>query len=440
MASGTQALSPDFRLVEPGGPLRGRLRIPGDKSLSHRAVMLGALAEGRSQVTNFLAGEDCLGTIRCYAQMGLRMEPADATGTAWTIHGAGLHGLQEPGDVLDVGNSGTTMRLMLGVLAGGLDGHACLTGDASIRRRPMRRVVDPLRAMGARIDGRDGGGLAPLAIRGGGLRPLDYVSPVASAQVKSALLLAGLFLDGETRVLEPAKSRDHTERMLKAMGADLTVDGLAVSVRGGKALKPFAFEVPGDISSAAFWLVAASVVPGSDLLLEGVGLNPTRTGVLDALRRMGAEITEENPREALGEPVADLRVRFAELRATTIEGDEIPRLVDEIPILSLAAACATGRTLIRDAGELRVKESDRLAAIARELGKLGVQIIEHADGLEIEGGTRWRSADVESQDDHRMAMMLALASLLAPQATRVGGTRSTETSYPGFWEDLARLR
>ncbi|MNR86873.1 3-phosphoshikimate 1-carboxyvinyltransferase 1 [compost metagenome] len=440
MASGTQALIPDSRVVEPGGPLRGRLCIPGDKSLSHRAVMLGALAEGTSRVRNFLSGEDCLGTIRCYSQLGVSITADDASETAWTIHGGGLHGLKEPGDVLDVGNSGTTMRLMLGVLAGGILGHACLTGDASIRRRPMLRVVDPLRAMGARIDGRQEGALAPLSIRGGSLRPLDYASPVASAQIKSALLLAGLFIDGETRVSEPARSRDHTERMLRAMGAELAVDGLSVAVRGGRSLKPFEFEVPGDISSAAFWLVAGSIVPGSEILLEGVGLNPTRTGVLDALRRMGADITEERPREALGEPVADLRVRYAELTATTIEGDEIPRLVDEIPILSLAAACATGRTLIRDAGELRVKESDRLAAIARELGKLGVVVKEHPDGLEIEGGTRWRSAEVESQDDHRMAMTLALASLQAPRPIRVGGTRSTETSYPGFWEDLARLR
>ncbi len=437
MASGTQSLIPDTRLVEPGGPLRGRLRIPGDKSLSHRAIMLGALADGPSRVTNFLSGEDCLGTIRCYDALGIRIE---GEGKAWTIHGAGLGGLREPGEVLDVGNSGTTMRLMLGVLAGGLHGHACLTGDASIRRRPMLRVVSPLRAMGARIDGRQDGALAPLSIRGGGLKPASYDSPVASAQVKSALLLAGLFLDGETSVSEPAKSRDHTERMLQAMGADLTVDGLRVAVRGGRTLSPFDFEVPGDISSAAFWLVAGSIVPGSELLLEGVGLNPTRTGVLDALRRMGADITEENARLALGEPVADLRVRHAELRGTTIAGDEIPRLVDEIPILSLAAACAVGRTEIRDAHELRVKESDRLSAIARELGKLGVTVREHADGLEIEGQTSWRAVDVESQDDHRMAMTLALAGLLAPRAIRVTGTRSTETSYPGFWDDLARLR
>lgn len=428
---------PDFQRIEPGGPLRGRLRIPGDKSLSHRAIMLGALAEGPSRITNFLAGEDCLGTIRCYEALGIRIE---GEGTHWTVHGAGLGGLKEPRDLLDVGNSGTTMRLMLGVLAGGLDGHACLSGDASIRRRPMGRVVEPLRRMGARIDGRDHGALAPLAVRGGGLRGIHHDSPVASAQVKSALLLAGLFVDGETSVTEPAKSRDHTERMLAAMGADLTVDGLRVVVRGGRTLSSFTFEVPGDLSSAAFWLVAGSVLPGSEIVLEGVGVNPTRTGILDALWRMGADIVVENPREVLGEPVADLRVRHAELAATTIEGAEIPRLVDEIPILSLAAACATGTTVIRDAQELRVKESDRLAAISRELGKLGVRVRELPDGLEITGPTIWRSADVESQDDHRMAMTLALASLLAPRPVRVGGTRATETSYPGFWEDLARLR
>lgn len=451
MAPGTETLIPDSRRIEPGGPLRGRLRLPGDKSLSHRAIMLGALAEGPSRVTNFLTGEDCLGTIRCFRQMGIRIEPAETAGspgnasdapeaTAWTIHGAGLGGLKEPDDVLDVGNSGTTLRLMLGVLAAGLPGHACLTGDASIRSRPMLRVVSPLRDMGARIDGRHGGERAPLSVRGGALKPIDHASPVASAQVKSALLLAGLFLDGETSVTEPARSRDHTERMLRAMGAELSVDGRRVSLRGGRALRPFELEVPGDISSAAFWLVAGAIVPGSELLLEGVGMNPTRTGVLDALRRMGADLTEENPRMALGEPVADLRVRYAPLRGTILEGEEIPRLVDEIPILSLAAACAEGRTEIRDAQELRVKESDRLSAIAVELGKLGVAITERPDGLLIEGGTRWRPADVESRGDHRMAMTLALASLLAPRPIRVAGTRATEASYPGFWEDLARLR
>lgn len=428
---------PDARTIAPGGPLRGRIRIPGDKSLSHRAVMLGALAEGPSTIRNFLAGEDCLGTIRCFGQLGIRIE---GEGEAWTVHGSGLGGLQEPSEILDVGNSGTTMRLMLGLLAGGLAGHVCLTGDDSIRRRPMGRVVSPLRAMGARIEGRAEGALAPLSLRGGGLKPMAYASPVASAQVKSALLLAGLFLDGETRVSEPARSRDHTERMLKAMGADLSVEGLTVAVRGGRRLAPFDLEVPGDISSAAFWLVAGTLVPGSELLLEGVGLNPTRTGVLDALRRMGADISEERPRLALGEPVADLRVRHAALTGTTIEGEEIPRLVDEIPVLALAAAGASGRTLIRDAAELRVKESDRLRAIAQELGKLGVELRELPDGLEIEGGTRWRSADLASGDDHRMAMMLAVASLLAPRPVRIAGTRSTEVSYPGFWEDLTRLR
>jgi len=441
VAPGAQVLSPDFRLVEPGGPLRGRLRVPGDKSLSHRAVMLGALADGTSHVRNFLAGADCLGTIRCYRQLGIRIEASgEGLESAWTIHGSGLRGLVEPSDVLDVGNSGTTMRLMLGVLAGGLQGHACLTGDESIRRRPMGRVVEPLRTMGARIDGMNHGALAPLSVRGGSLRPVRYVSPVASAQVKSAILLAGLFGEGSTVVTEPAKSRDHTERMLQAMGADLEVDGLSVAIRGGRSLSPFDFEVPGDISSAAFWLVAGSIVKGSDIVLEGVGVNPTRTGVLDALRRMGADIEEQNPRLALGEPVADLRVRHAELRGTIIEGAEIPRLVDEIPVLSLAAACATGRTIIRNAGELRVKESDRLSAIATELGKLGVVLREQPEGLEIDGGTIWRSAEVDSQDDHRMAMTLALASLLAPRSVSVRRTRATDVSYPGFWEDLARLR
>lgn len=426
----------DRRVLEPGGSLLGRLRIPGDKSVSHRAVMFGAIATGTSRLTNFLPGEDCLGTIRCFRALGV---PIVGDGTEWVIEGQGLRGLKEPDDVLDVGNSGTTLRLMLGLLAG-MPGFAAVTGDASIRRRPMLRIVAPLREMGATIWGRKDGTLAPLAVKGGGLRPVAYQSPVSSAQVKSAVLLAGLYAEGVTSVTEPALSRDHTEKLLVAMGARLTRTGLTVAVEGGTPLTACDVEVPGDISSAAFWLVAASIVPGSELVLEHVGVNPTRTGVLDVLVRMGADITGEGEGEAAGEPVADLRVRASELVGTTIKGELIPRLVDEIPILALAACCAQGQTIIRDAQELRVKESDRLSAIATELQKLGARIQELPDGLVIEGPTRWRGAETESKGDHRMAMTLAVASLLTPDPVTIDGVACTETSYPGFWSALERLR
>ncbi|MBO9541587.1 3-phosphoshikimate 1-carboxyvinyltransferase [bacterium] len=422
--------------VAPGGALRGTVRIPGDKSLSHRAVMLASLASGSSRITHFLPGEDCLGTIRCFRAMGV---PIEGAGSEWIVHGQGLHGLKEPGEILDVGNSGTTVRLMLGLLAG-IDGFATVTGDASIRKRPMGRIVAPLRQMGASIDGREDGTLAPLAVRGRKLSAIHYQSPVASAQIKSAVLLAGLRAEGTTSVTEPLLSRDHTELMLAAMGARIRRDGLTVSVEGGHELSPCDVEVPGDISSAAFWLVAASIAPGSDLLLENVGINPTRTGVLDVLERMGADITRLNAREIAGEQVADLRVRAAKLTGTSIQGEVIPRLVDEIPILALAAACATGTTLVRDAQELRVKESDRLSAIATELGKLGAKIQELPDGLIIEGGTRWHGERCESRGDHRIAMMLGLAALVTPQPVEIEGVRCTETSYPGFWETLTGLR
>lgn len=426
----------DCRVIEPGGALRGSLRIPGDKSVSHRAIMFGSIAEGTTRVTNFLPGEDCLGTIRCFRALGV---PIEGDRSEWMVQGQGLRGLKEPGDVLDVGNSGTTLRLMLGLLAG-LPGFSAVTGDASIRRRPMGRIVQPLRQMGAEIWGRKDGTLAPLAIKGGHLKPMAYQSPVASAQVKSAVLLAGLYAEGMTSVTEPALSRDHTEKLLSAMGARLSCDGLTVTIEGGSPLRACDVEVPGDISSAAFWLVAGSIVPGSELELAHVGVNPTRTGILDVLARMGADITGRNEREAAGEPVADLRVRAAELVGTTLKGDLIPRLVDEIPILALAACCAHGQTIIRDAQELRVKESDRLSAIATELGKLGARIQELPDGLVIEGPTRWRGAETESKGDHRMAMTLAIAALLTPDPVTIDGVACTETSYPGFWSTFESLR
>jgi 3-phosphoshikimate 1-carboxyvinyltransferase len=331
------------------------------------------------------------------------------------------------------------MRLLSGVLAGS-PFFSTITGDASLRGRPMRRVVDPLTQMGARIWGRKGAQYAPLAIQGGQLKGIDYTSPVASAQIKSALLLAGLFAEGPTRVTEPARSRDHTERMLAKMGAKLDIDGLAVTIHPRPRLAPVDITVPGDISSAAFWLVAASIVPGSDVLLRDVGVNPTRTGILDVLLAMGADITRENERDEGGEPVADLRVRAAKLHGTTIAGDLIPRLIDEIPILAVAAGSAEGPTEIRDASELRVKESDRIKAILNQFGPLGLKAEERPDGMLISGGTTWHAGRGESGGDHRIAMSLAVIGLLAGGEVEVADTACTRTSYPEFWEHLAALR
>jgi 3-phosphoshikimate 1-carboxyvinyltransferase len=419
------------RFVKASGPLRGRLRVPGDKSISHRAAMLSALAEGRSHITGYLAGEDCLNTLGCLRAMGV---PIQGGGSDWVVDGVGLRGLQEPEAILDVGNSGTSIRLLLGLLAG-LDGHAVLTGDASIRRRPMGRVATPLRRMGMRIDGRSGGDRAPLAVRGGRIEAIRYDSPIASAQVKSAVLLAGLQADGETILTEPARSRDHTERMLVAMGADLKVfERGAIALRGAKSLVARDVNVPGDLSSAAFWLVAAAIVPGSDLVVEHIGLNPSRTGILDALAALGAEIAVENIRDEAGEPAGDLRVRYSALKAATVSGELLTRAIDEVPILALAMACADGISHLRDAAELRVKESDRLASITRVLGALGARIDEHPDGLTIHGPTAWHAADVASGGDHRIAMTAAVAARLLPDGLTIHDTSCTETSFPGFWE------
>lgn len=430
-------LAPETQHVTRADGLRGSLRVPSDKSLSHRSIMFGSLALGTSRIREVLRSEDCMNTLACFAAMGVRAEWAPNGDLQ--IEGLGLDGLQEPGDVLQAGNSGTTMRLMSGVLAGA-PFFSTITGDVSLRNRPMGRVVGPLTQMGARIWGRQGAKLAPLAIQGGQLKGIDYASPVASAQIKSALLLAGLFADGPTRVTEPARSRDHTERMLTKMGADIQVDGLAVTIEPRPRLAPLDLTVPGDISSAAFWLVAASLVPGSDVLLRDVGVNPTRTGILDVLAAMGADITRENERDEGGEPVCDLRVRAAKLHGTVIAGDVIPRLIDEIPILAVAAAAAEGPTEIRDAEELRVKESDRLKAIVQQFGPLGLQAEERPDGLLIQGGVRWRGGRGTSGGDHRIAMSLAVIGLLADGAVEVGDTACTRTSYPSFWDDLAMLR
>jgi 3-phosphoshikimate 1-carboxyvinyltransferase len=418
--------------IQPSRGMKGEIVLPGDKSLSHRSVLIGAIAEGDTVINGFLTGEDTLNTAKAVRAMGI---PVDGMGSSHlVVRGQGLDGLREPSGVLDLGNSGTGMRLIAGLLAA-QDFFSVLTGDQYLRKRPMARIVEPLRRMGAAIDGRSNGKLAPLSIRGSGrgTKAIDFASPVASAQVKSAVLLAGLYADGETAVTEPSKSRDHTERMLRFFGVDVHEQGLRVSVRGRQALRPRGpVEIPADISSAAFFLVAACIVPGSDLLIRNVGVNPTRTGVIDVLRAMGANITLENGREQAGEPVADIHVRQSRLRAVEMAGDVIPRAIDEIPILSVAGAFAEGTTTIRDAQELRVKESDRIATMAAELRKMGVPIREFPDGMEIAGGGALTGTVCESHGDHRIAMSMAVAGLGATGTTVIRDTEWIETSFPGF--------
>ncbi len=419
-------------VVHPGPRLRGTLRVPGDKSISHRAALLGALAHGVTTVEGFLRAEDCLATLRCLRALGI---PIEETGDRLLIRGGAL---REPEDVLDVGNSGTTLRLLAGILSG-QPFQSVLTGDASIRRRPMDRVTEPLRQMGARISGRAGGRLAPLSIVGGGLRGIAHTTPVASAQVKSAVLLAGLFAEGETAVREPSLSRDHTERMLGAFGVSVFHSGLEARVRGPATLRETTVRVPGDLSSAAVFLVAAAVVPGSEIVVEAVGLNPTRTGVLDVLRMMGASIGVTDLREEGSEPRGAVVVRAARLHGTTIEGDLIPRTIDELPVLAVAACLAEGETVIRDAAELRVKESDRVAALARELARLGATIEARPDGLAIIGGRRLRGGRASSGGDHRIAMALAIAGLCAEGPVTIDDSACIQISFPGFEAALRQV-
>ena len=419
--------------------LRGKINVPGDKSISHRALMLGSLAEGETKIRGLLLGEDPRSTAACFAAMGAGI--SELNSELVTVRGIGLGNLREPIDVLNAGNSGTTLRLMLGVLASHPDRFFTLTGDSSLRSRPMSRVVNPLRQMGANIWGRENGARAPLAISGQNLKAIHYQSPVASAQVKSCIMLAGLMTDGETIITEPERSRDHSERMLAAFGAKVSVDidTNTVSIKGGAKLIGQEVTVPGDISSAAFWLVAASIVPNSDLIIENVGINPTRTGILEVLAEMGADITYENRREVTGEPVADLHVRSASLKACKIGGSVIPRLIDEIPILAIAATCAEGTTVIEDAEELRVKESDRIVAMVKELTKLGANITERPDGMEIVGGKALHGTELESYDDHRIAMSLAIAALVAKGKTSINRAESAAISYPSFIPTLQGL-
>ncbi|MEL6160714.1 MAG: 3-phosphoshikimate 1-carboxyvinyltransferase [Cyanobacteria bacterium J06623_5] len=416
------------------GPLTGTITVPGDKSISHRALMLGAIAQGTTKIKGLLLGEDPRSTAACFSAMGAKISDLESE---WvTVEGTGGQ-LQEPDGVLDAGNSGTTLRLMMGLLASQPGKFFAVTGDRSLRSRPMKRVIAPLTDMGASIAGKAHNTLAPLGVTGQALQPFHYHSPIASAQVKSCLLLAGLSVSGDTTVTEPSLSRDHSERMLKAFGASLTIDAAtrSVTLHGPAILSGQTVIVPGDISSAAFWLVAAAITPGSNLVIENVGINPTRTGILDALREMAADITLENERDVTGEPVADLRVRHSQLKGCHIGGALIPRLIDEVPILSVAALFATGKTTITDAAELRVKESDRLAVMAAAIAQLGGSITEHPDGLDITGmgsETQLTAAQLDSYTDHRIAMSLAIAATRAPGKTRIRRAEAAAVSYPSF--------
>ncbi len=426
-----------------GGPFTGTITVPGDKSISHRALMLGAIAQGTTRIQGLLLGEDPRSTAACFSAMGAKVSCLDTAETGgWvTVEGTGGQ-LQEPDDVLNVGNSGTTLRLMLGLLAAQPGKFFAVTGDASIRTRPMKRVIAPLSQMGAEIAGKAGHTLAPLGVQGQQLHPFHYHSPIASAQVKSCLLLAGLSIAGDTTVTEPSLSRDHSERMLKAFGANLSIDSAdcRVTLHGPAKLTGQTVIVPGDISSAAFWLVAAAITPGSDLLIQNVGINPTRTGVLEALANMNADITLENKREVTGEPVADLRVRHSRLKGCAIGGDLIPRLIDEVPILAVAALFAEGTTVITDAAELRVKESDRLAVMASAITQLGGRVTERPDGLDIVGmgaDAKLKGASLDSYTDHRIAMSLAIAATRATSKTQIRRAEAAAVSYPSFIETLA---
>jgi 3-phosphoshikimate 1-carboxyvinyltransferase len=425
-----------IRTISPIKFLRGKVSVPGDKSISHRSIMFGSLAEGTTRVSGFLMGEDNLSTWKAFESMGVTIAQ---TGTdALEINGVGLDGLKEPGDVLDCGNSGTTMRLMSGLLAG-QDFFSVLTGDKYLRKRPMKRVVTPLAAMGAQIWGRDGGERAPLAIQGGALTPTTYASPVSSAQVKSAILLAGLSIDGETTVNEPHLSRDHSERMLSCFGAEVRPFEGGVSLTGRPKLLAQEVVVPGDVSSAAFFMVAGLITPGAELLIRNVGINPTRSGIIDILVAMGGQMEMLDIREQSGEPVADILVRHSQLKGIEISGDMVPRAIDEFPVISVAAALAEGTTTIRDAEELRVKETDRIDAMVSELGKLGGLVEGRPDGMVITGVEQLNGGTVTSHGDHRIAMSLAVAALSARESVTIEDAACTETSFPGFWDLLGKF-
>lgn len=409
----------------------GQIKVPGDKSISHRAVMLGSLANGVTEISGFLKGADCLSTINCFRKMGIDI---DINGENVTVHGNGLRGLKKPDEMLYTGNSGTTTRLLCGILAG-QNFDTSITGDASIQKRPMGRVVQPLSMMGAKIENE----YCPLYITGTKLHGIDYKMPVASAQVKTAIILAGLYADGETVIHEIEKSRDHTELMLSAMGADLTVDNLDITVKPTNDLTAFNVDVPGDISSAAFFLVLGAIMPNSQITVTNVGINPTRTGIIDVLKDMGADITLENVHTSAGETVADITVRSSSLKGTTVGGDIIPRLIDELPIIAVAAVFANGQTVIKDAQELKVKETNRIRAVVDEFNKCGIDITETDDGMIINGGKSIHGADFKTYGDHRMAMSLTVLAQLADGESTLDDSDCACVSYPTFFDDFYKL-
>lgn len=409
----------------------GQIKVPGDKSISHRAVMLGSLANGVTEISGFLKGADCLSTIDCFRKMGIDI---DINGENVTVHGNGLRGLKKPDEMLYTGNSGTTTRLLCGILAG-QNFDTSITGDASIQKRPMGRVVQPLSMMGAKIENE----YCPLYITGTKLHGIDYKMPVASAQVKTAIILAGLYADGETVIHEIEKSRDHTELMLSAMGADLTVDNLDITVKPTNDLTAVNVDVPGDISSAAFFLVLGAIMPNSQITVTNVGINHTRTGIIDVLKDMGADITLENVHTSAGETVADITVRSSSLKGTTVGGDIIPRLIDELPIIAVAAVFADGQTVIKDAQELKVKETNRIRAVVDEFNKCGIDITETDDGMIINGGKSIHGADFKTYGDHRMAMSLTVLAQLANGESTLDDSDCACVSYPTFFDDFYKL-
>jgi 3-phosphoshikimate 1-carboxyvinyltransferase len=415
---------------------KGEFTPPPDKSISHRAVILASLANGKSLVKNILRAEDTESTINAFRSLGIEIVDKDAD---LVIFGKGLHGLTEPSRVIDCGNSGTTMRLVSGVLAGN-EFTSVLTGDSSLQKRPMSRIIEPLTLMGAEISARDHNRYPPLTIQGKKLSTITYSMPIASAQVKSSLLLAGLYADGFTHITEPIQSRDHTEKMLGAAGIDIQIKGLTITVKGGMELSPMDMDVPGDFSSAAFFLVAALLIPGADLTLKHVGINPTRTGLLPILKSMGADIEIANRNTVSGEPVADIHCKGAsELKAVQITHEHIPSMIDEFPVLCVAASLAEGITTIRGAEELRVKESDRIRSMAEEMRKFGVAIEEFPDGISITGTGTLSAASVSSHGDHRIAMSMAVAALVAEGTTLIENTSAVDISFPGFFDAIRRL-
>lgn len=419
--------------------LRGSITVPGDKSISHRAIMFGALANGTTTIHGFLKGADCLSTIGCFRAMGIDIEEKE---DMIYVHGKGLHGLTAPSSILDVGNSGTTTRLISGILAG-QPFTSILSGDASLNSRPMNRIITPLTMMNADIRSKNDNGCAPLIIHGRPLAAIHYNSPVASAQVKSCILLAGLYADGKTSVTEPALSRDHTERMLRSFGADIRTEGTTCTIVPPKTLHSQHIEVPGDISSAAFFIAAALITPDSEVLIQNVGINPTRAGILRVCRAMKADLTLENVREAGGEPVADIRVKTSRLRGTTIEGDIIPTLIDELPVIALIACFAEGETIIRDAHELRVKESDRIAIVSENLSAMGADVIPTNDGFIINSRQKTSSslhgASIACAMDHRIAMTFSIAGINADGETVITDSSCVDVSYPDFFRQLDTL-